>query len=94
MKRAASPGSPDQPLDPLGHKHQRVDLGPVLPTQFHNHSQGAIGNEREGMRRVDRNRRQHREQTVDEQLPQPRAVVGCQRFVVENGNSFGAQPFL
>ena len=46
------------------------------------------------MRRVDRDRRQHRKQPVDKQLPEPRAVVARQRFVVENGNALGTQAFL
>ena len=81
---------PDEPLDAFGDEHQRIDLRSVLAAQFHNHRQGAIGNERERMRRVDRDRGQHREQPIDEQLPQPSAVVAGQRLVVENGNAFGA----
>ena len=34
----------------------------------------AIWDKREGMRRIDRDRRQHREQPIDEKLPQPSAV--------------------
>ena len=85
---------PDKPLDAFGNEHQRIDLGPVLSAQFNHHGQGAIGNERERMRRVDRDRRQHGKQPIDEQLPQPNAVVAGQRLMVENGNAFAAQAFL
>ena len=75
---------PDEPLDAFGDKHQRVDLRAVLAPQFHYHRQGAIGDEREGVRRVDRDRGQHRKQPVDEELPQPSAVVAGQRLMIEN----------
>ena len=85
---------PDEPLDALGDEHQRIDLGSVLSAQLDNHRQGAIGNERERVRRVDRDRRQHRKQPIDEQLLQPNTVVAGQRLVVENGNAFRVQPLL
>ena len=59
----------DKPLDALRDEHQSIDLRSVLPAQLDNHGQGAIGYEREGVRRVDRDRRQHRQQPIDKQLP-------------------------
>ncbi len=81
---------PDEPLDALGDENQRIYLGPVISPQFYNHGQRAIGEERERMRRVDRDRRQHRQQPVDEQLPQPGEIIAGQRLMVENGDAFGA----
>src|SRR5580692_2107831 len=46
------------------------------------------------MCRVDRDRRQHGKQPIDEQLPQPSTVLAGQRLVVENGNAFGMQALL
>ena len=46
------------------------------------------------MRRIDRNRREHRKQPIDEQLAQPSAIVARQSFMIEDGNGFGAQSLL
>ena len=46
------------------------------------------------MRRIDRDRRQHRQQPVDEALPQPGAIGRGQRVVAEDGNRFVRQVLL
>ncbi len=58
-------GKPDKPLDAFRNEHQSIDFGPIVPTQFCNHRQGAVRDERERMRRVDRDRCQDREQPVN-----------------------------
>ncbi len=79
---------PDEPVDLLGDHDQRANLGAVFARQLHHHDQRAVWNKREGMRRVDRDRRQHRQQPVDKTLPQPGAIGSGQRVVAEDGNSF------
>ena len=57
--------------------------------QFNHHRQGAVGNEWEGMRRIDRDRRQDRQQAIDEQLLQPCPIVARQRRIIEDRDAFG-----
>src|SRR3984893_1269024 len=92
--RPFSPGSRMNRSTRSGTSTSALICVPSSRPRFHNHGQRAIGDERKGMRRVDRDRRQNRKQPVDKQLPEPRAVVARQRFVVENGNALGTQAFL
>lgn len=46
------------------------------------------------VRRIDRDRRQDRQQAVDKQLPQPNTILARQPFMVEYQDAFGAQPLL
>ena len=46
------------------------------------------------MGRIDRDRRQHGQQAIDEQLPQPGSIFARQCCIVENGDAFANQALL
>ncbi len=57
----------------------RMLLAVLVAQQQQGHHQAHVGDERERMRRVDRQRRQHREHPLHEPGVQPGHVVGGQR---------------
>src|SRR4029077_19516783 len=62
----------DEAVDLAGHADQRVHrLAVGYPRQLQCHGEAEIGNEREGMRRVDRQRRQQRKNAVEEVILDP-----------------------
>ena len=68
---------PDEPLDLAGQRQQGPHALPVLlAQQQQGHHQAHVGDERERMRRVDRERRQHREHPLHEPRVEPLHIVG------------------
>jgi hypothetical protein len=74
-RRASVRGQRPEPLHLGGHRHQGVE-GPVVraPLQLQRQREAEVGQEGEGMGRVDRHRRQHGEQLVQELRLQPLAL--------------------
>ena len=65
----------DEALDPLRHADQRVHrLAVAAARELERDREAEIGNERERMRRIDRERRQHREDVLQEIVFEPAAV--------------------
>ena len=63
-----------------GKTHQRVHRSVVgVALELEREGEAEVGNERERVRRVDRQRRQHREDVEEEIVLQPLAVAGRQR---------------
>ena len=86
----------DEAVDAGGKTHQRVHCPMFgLALEFERKGEAKVGNEREGMRRVDCQRRQHREDVEEKIVLQPLAVADRQRGDVadDDGRVFklGAQ---
>src|ERR1700677_4028687 len=63
---------PHEPLDAVRHADERVHRLAVLGArQLQGHGEAEIGNERERMRRIDRKRRQQRENVREEIIFEP-----------------------
>ena len=68
-------GDADEAIDLAGHADQRVHrLAVGYPRQLQRHGEAETRDEREGMRRVDRQRRQQREDIVEEMVLDPGAL--------------------
>ena len=68
-------GQADEALDLLRHANERVHRLAVLDArQLHRHGEAEIGNERERMRRIDRQRRQQRKDMGEEAVLEPGAL--------------------
>ena len=68
---------PDEPIHLAGQRQQRPHALPILLAQHQQgHHQAHVGDERERMRRVDRERRQHREHPLHEPRVEPFHIVG------------------
>ena len=61
----------DEALDLVGHADQRVHRLAVAAGKLQRDGEAEIGNERERMRRIDRQRRQHRENVTQEIIVEP-----------------------
>ncbi len=76
---AGRAGQPDEALHLAGQRQQRPHVLPVLlAQQQQGHHEAHVGNEREWMRRVDGERRQHREHPLHEPRVEPLHIVGRQ----------------
>ena len=65
-------GQADEAVDRAGHADQRVHAAPVARARkLQRDGEAEIGNERERMRRIDRQRGQHREDVLQEMIVEP-----------------------
>ena len=72
-------GQPDEAVERAGNEQQRLHPVAVAgPAQLQRQAQAEIGDEGKGMRRIDGERRQHREDLAHEALFEPGAVFGPQ----------------
>ena len=92
----AAAGEPDEALDLLRHADQRVHrLAVAAAGELQRDREGQIGNERERMRRINRQRREQRENVGEETLLEPGALGLLQVGAVDQGHAdvcqFGPQ---
>ena len=80
---------PNEPFDLLGDHDEPVDRRTVVARQLDNEDERPVRDERERVRRIDRDRRQNRQQAVDKALLQPDAVGLRQCLMAEDGDLFG-----
>src|SRR6185437_3684831 len=74
----------DEALDLLRHADQGVHrLAVALAGEMQRDRETEIGNERERMRRIDRERRQHREDVAQEIVLEPGAVALLERIALD-----------
>ena len=87
----AAAGQPDEALDLLRHADQRVHRLAVADAgELQRDREAEIGNERERMRRIDRQRRQQRENMAEEMLLEPCALGLLQVGAVDQGHAASA----
>jgi hypothetical protein len=87
-----APGQAHEALDRRGDRDQALDVLVVpLPPQIEDHAEAEVGDEGERVRRVDRDRRENREQALHEVSLEPLALPPVEIAGSENRNVRGVQ---
>ena len=85
-------GQGDEAVQLAGNRHQRLEVAPVRrAVEVHGQPEARIGNEREGMRRIDRERRQHRKHVAHEIGFEPAPVLSGEGAAVHEVDARPAQ---
>ena len=81
----------DEPLELAGQEHETEQALALAAIEFHHHADAAVGNEREGVGRVDRDRGEDGDRLVVEALAQELQVLVGELRDVEHGDVLLAQ---
>ncbi len=85
----------DEALHPCRHGQKRVHDAPIaLALELEHQGEAQIGNERERVRRIDRQRRDHRQGVREKVIAQPFAFLGGQRVLIDQLHPFSGQQVL